>query len=405
MISIIALLLVAGCADVKAIQKVGDFGTAFGASPDEQKAIDWFKTTYGDPMANNDKPARFVEPMITSGISDKNLPVDKVTTFPVSGGSVYFFVIYDNFQKGDPIKVSWTYLENGKEVTSVKQEAGGDFGRFIVEFQKPDTGWGKGKQRITVTGDGATASVDFAIGDVLQTKPLPYNPAGGATGQQGVTTNSSSVNGGSIAARAAPTNILDTGSMKAGCPPGQVVCDGKCVDLRSDDINCGVCHKECDESFKCKNGICVINCDPGQTDCNGHCVDLKSDIKNCGTCGTICEKEYSFSYPVCRETGSCGWDCYTGYKKIFGPENLGHYGCVLESDVIDSNSQAHHRDMTHCSDDLSDAFKYWCDDRCVPVNHDDDNCGFCGRKCPWGSKCVSPAMCCSLLGVCGPPPP
>jgi hypothetical protein len=190
---IISLLLIAGCADVKVTQKVGDFGTTFGASSEEQKAIDWFKTTYGDPTTNNDQPARFIEPLITSGLSDKNMPVDKVTTFPVSGGSVYFFVIYDNFRKGDPITVNWTYLENGREVTSVQQQAGGDFGRFIVEFQKPDTGWGKGKQRITVTGNGTTANVEFVIGDALQTTPLPYNPASGVTGQSGNVTPVSAV--------------------------------------------------------------------------------------------------------------------------------------------------------------------------------------------------------------------
>lgn len=182
-ICIVFLLLTAGCADIKATQKVGDFGTAFGASLEEQKAIDWFKTSYGDPTTNNDQPPHFVEPMITSGISDKNLPVDKVTTFPVNGGSVYFFVIYDNFKRGDPISVNWTYLENGREVTHVQQQAGGDFGRFIVEFQKPDSGWGKGKQRITITGDGKTTNVEFALGDSLQTTPLPYNSSAGAAGQ------------------------------------------------------------------------------------------------------------------------------------------------------------------------------------------------------------------------------
>ena len=138
--SLIALLLVAGCADIAAKQKVGDFGTAFGTSSEEQGAINWFITTYGDPRTNNDQPPRFIEPMITSGVDSNNLPTNKVTTFPVDGGSVYFFVIYDNFQKGDPITVTWTYLENGKQVSTVQQLAGGDFGRFIVEFQKPDSG-------------------------------------------------------------------------------------------------------------------------------------------------------------------------------------------------------------------------------------------------------------------------
>ena len=102
---IVLLVLARGCANVTAKQKVGDFGTAFGTSCDEQKAIDWFKTTYGDLLSNNDQPARFLEPLITTALSTNNMPIDKVTTFPVSGGSVYFFVIYDNFKKDDPITV------------------------------------------------------------------------------------------------------------------------------------------------------------------------------------------------------------------------------------------------------------------------------------------------------------
>ena len=345
-ISIITLLLVAGCADVKAIQKVGDFGTAFGASPDEQKAIDWFKTTYGDPMANNGKPARFVEPMITSGISDKNLPVDKVTTFPVSGGSVYFFVIYDNFQKGDPIKVSWTYLENGKEVTSVKQEAGGDFGRFIVEFQKPDSGWGKGNQRITVTGDGATASVDFTIGDVLQTKPLPYNPAvgSGAGGGSGAGVSSqfetpamTPIPPGMTDMKSINNSVIGSGPDKVStqsllsvkekepmvkpdlginCIAGFAKCGNNCVDLKTNVNNCGKCGNTCNlanAESSCSNGKCVIkkcsrgvpdpaamfltnfeNCDNNPL--NGCEADLGVDVNNCYSCGNVCPNERPICY-------------------------------------------------------------------------------------------------------------
>jgi len=179
MCTLIILLLTAGCADISLQKKVGDFGTAFGASPREQKALDWFTTTYGDPRTNNDQPPRFIEPMITTALDADNLPTNKVTTFPADGKSVYFFVIYDNFQKGDPITVTWTYLANGKVVTTAQQQAGGDFGRFVAEFQKPDSGWGSGAQEIVVSGNGTTAKVDFTIGDALQTAPLPYNATTG----------------------------------------------------------------------------------------------------------------------------------------------------------------------------------------------------------------------------------
>jgi hypothetical protein len=395
---IIIMMLVAGCADVSAKQKVGDFGTAFGATADEQKAIDWFKATYGDPTMNNDKPARFVEPLVTTGLSDKNLPVDKVTTFPVSGGSVYFFVIYDNFKKGDPITVSWTYLENGKEVTTVKQEAGGDFGRFIVEFQKPDSGWGKGKQRITVSGDGATATVDFAIGDTLGTVPLPYNPAAGsgtASGSTGQTTNNPP--------SGAPT-----------CAAGSILCNDRCAYLKNDRDNCGSCGNKCPSGNYCKDSQCCYTdrvpgglgwdvtkefckstptsvytevrpttiittmtlspdvdkkllsdtkskavpdskgalmsqqglCPYGQSDCNGKCIDLKNDPFNCGSCDNKCSLDHAAYY--CKN-GQC---------------TIGN--CIPLYADCDKNP------ANGCEVDTYD---------------DPDNCGSCGIKCSEGQKC------------------
>gem|GEM_PF-4233726 len=212
-VGIILLLLTAGCADVTSTQKVGDFGTTFGASSEEQKAIDWFKATYGDPLTNNDKPARFVEPLVTTGVDSHPLPVDKVVMFPQSGGSIYFFVIYDNFKKGDSITVSWLYVENGRVVTTVEKQASGDFGRFIVEFQKPDSGWGKGKQKLTISGNGATASVDFTIGDTLKTIPLPYTPGSGSSGASSEASTGSS----SLTGRVTPSvTAFDTGGLGMG---------------------------------------------------------------------------------------------------------------------------------------------------------------------------------------------
>jgi hypothetical protein len=175
LIIIIAMVV----APVHAALGINGTGIPPDLTGEKLQAATWFIRTYGDPRTNNDHPARFIEPMITSGLDQDNLPTNKVTTFAVSGGSVYLFVIYDNFRKGDTLTASWTYLENGREVASIRQEAGGDFGRFMVEFQRPDSGWGRGKQRITVTGGGTTENVDFTIGDALQTTPLPYDLSSG----------------------------------------------------------------------------------------------------------------------------------------------------------------------------------------------------------------------------------
>jgi hypothetical protein len=355
-VGIIVLMLASGCADVTAKQKVGDFGTAFGATADEQKAIDWFKATYGDPTTNNDKPARFVEPMITSGLSDKNLPKDKVTTFPVSGGSIYFFVIYDNFKKGDPIEVSWTYLENGKVVTTVKQQAGGDFGRFIVEFQKPDSGWGKGKQRITVTGDGATASVDFVIGDALQTTPLPYNPtAGQTTGKDTLTTT------------IAPTRTPLQGS-DCNITRGAGMCDGHtCTYLMADNANCGACGFPCPEGLTCSQGKCrdnkgLVTCPSGEADCGGVCAELKTNPYHCGTCETRCTSGQTCVEGVCTS------------------------GLATTFTTVTTGGQA--SGVATCP-----AGQTLCNNMCTDLQSDKDNCGACGVKAGARYNCEGGRLC------------
>jgi len=296
-LGIITLLLTAGCADVTTTQKVGDFGTVFGSSSEEQKAIDWFKSTYGDPTTNDGDAPRFIEPLITSGISDKKLPVDKVTVFPASGGSVYFFVIYDNFAKGDPITVRWTYLETGKDVTWVQEAAGGDFGRFIVEFQKPDTGWGKGRQRMSVKGEGATADVEFTIADKLTTVPLPYNP---------VTAQATTVT--------TITTTAPTTPATASCNAGFQMCSGTCRNILEDKNNCGSCGFVCPDingQSSCVAGLCrVAACNSGWGDCNhisgdGCEANFMTDVRNCGSCGNWCPRRASDNaIPYCTQ-GYC----------------------------------------------------------------------------------------------------
>jgi hypothetical protein len=333
-----------------------------------------------------------VEPLVTTGLSDKNLPVDKVTTFLVSGGSIYFFVIYDNFKKGEPITVSWVYLENGKEVTSVKQEAGGDFGRFIVEFQKPDTGWGKGKQRITVTGNGATATVDFAIGDTLATTPLPYDPAAG--------TGSSSESGIPDMTPVSP-GVVGTNSVRN-------------TDTRVSQREESVVSSSGNARLSGNPGMATIvttqaamiaypgPCPNGQTMCNGKCTDLKKDIRNCGACGTICKAGYPHSNPVCGENGTCTIECDSGYIKH---GNL----CYLESVFTSLSGYSSSSSCNPGSGQLSieDAItKNWvsCDGHCTNPYNDAENCGGCGKKCPMEvHMCIGGYTCCMPDKGCLPP--
>jgi len=84
------------------------------------------------------------------------------------------------------------------------------------------------------------------------------------------------------------------------CPPGLTYCDRQCVDLSSDDSNCGTCGNICGVPGSkvhvglCSYGTCAFSCSTGWADCNGNprdgCeVNTMSDPQNCGGCGVICD--------------------------------------------------------------------------------------------------------------------
>lgn len=67
-------------------------------------------------------------------------------------------------------------------------------------------------------------------------------------------------------------------------------CNGKCVNFKNDDRNCGSCGNACDNDKVCHNGKC--ECHGSKPDeCSGKCVNLKSDKQNCGDCGKVCSQD------------------------------------------------------------------------------------------------------------------
>ncbi|KAI3711145.1 hypothetical protein L2E82_41019 [Cichorium intybus] len=57
--------------------------------------------------------------------------------------------------------------------------------------------------------------------------------------------------------------------------PGPDCCKKKCVNVMTDNMNCGLCGKKCKYSEIC---------------CKGKCVNPRSDKKHCGSCGNKCTK-------------------------------------------------------------------------------------------------------------------
>nr|XP_011457947.1 PREDICTED: stigma-specific STIG1-like protein 1 [Fragaria vesca subsp. vesca] len=71
---------------------------------------------------------------------------------------------------------------------------------------------------------------------------------------------------------------------KAAGSVGRDCCKKKCVDLKTDRVNCGKCGKKCKYSEIC---------------CKGKCLKSMSDKKNCGSCNNKCKKGSSCVYGMC----------------------------------------------------------------------------------------------------------
>jgi hypothetical protein len=127
------------------------------------------------------------------------------------------------------------------------------------------------------------------------------------------------------------------------CTGGTTNCSGKCVDVKIDALNCGLCGKACTAGQICNNGTCQLLCSGGTTNCNGLCVDVKVDPNNCGTCGKVCTTGQTCTNSVCTASGcqnpvpttlfsegfannSQGWTLGTEWQVAAAKVSIGGYG-------------------------------------------------------------------------------
>lgn len=145
---------------------------------------------------------------------------------------------------------------------------------------------------------------------------------------------------------------------------GDSICSNACVDLTSDEGNCGTCAKKCTTSVAgatstCVSRSCQVSCtDSSQTLCNGTtCANIHgSDNANCGGCGKACSTALPSEVASCSG-GSCQVSCSTA-------------------------------SLTMCSNG------------CFNTQNDQHNCGQCGHDCFSGA--CSGGKCQSWI-VTGPP--
>ena len=87
---------------------------------------------------------------------------------------------------------------------------------------------------------------------------------------------------------------------------GFIECSAACVDVNTDEANCGACGSACNQGEVCQTGICTLSCAGGTTACGGVCADVNTDEANCGACGSACNQG-----EVCQ-TGICSLSCAGG---------------------------------------------------------------------------------------------
>ncbi|KAK9064163.1 hypothetical protein SSX86_015543 [Deinandra increscens subsp. villosa] len=66
--------------------------------------------------------------------------------------------------------------------------------------------------------------------------------------------------------------------------PGPDCCNKKCVNVKTDKQNCGLCGKKCKHQEIC---------------CKGKCVNVMTDKKHCGGCNNRCKKGNSCMRGMC----------------------------------------------------------------------------------------------------------
>ncbi|GAB4195937.1 MAG: hypothetical protein OHK0013_02640 [Sandaracinaceae bacterium] len=109
------------------------------------------------------------------------------------------------------------------------------------------------------------------------------------------------------------SEICADGVCRLTCPPGQIACEGECIDPSSDRTHCGatapgcVGGTECAAGELCAVGTCATSCPEGLYACGGRCIDPFSDFTYCGvgpdcTGGTTCLAGESCAFGVCSTT-------------------------------------------------------------------------------------------------------
>jgi formylglycine-generating enzyme len=99
-------------------------------------------------------------------------------------------------------------------------------------------------------------------------------------------------------------------------------CNGTCIDPNTNNQHCGAtasCDADagtvgvvCASGYVCSGAKCGLSCQTGLVNCSGMCVNLNSDNSNCGACGHACPGESTCHSGVCSASCAVPLTCAAG---------------------------------------------------------------------------------------------
>ncbi|HTB58830.1 MAG TPA: glycosyl hydrolase family 8, partial [Polyangia bacterium] len=169
-----------------------------------------------------------------------------------------------------------------------------------------------------------------------------------------------------------------SGGTGSPCVSGQMQCGTtSCLNLQSDNQNCGTCGQVCGSGSTCTAGSCV--CTGGFVSCGGTCVQSSPD--HCGASCTACP-----SGDVCDSTGTCSSTCTSGTKCMdgtcSGPANAADCGTCGNACGSGSSCVSGICGCTVSGQQL-------CSGSCIDTTSNAGNCGSCGHACASGQTCTN----------------
>ena len=189
---------------------------------------------------------------------------------------------------------------------------------------------------------------------------------------------------GSINRQCGPKEICTQGKCQDSCLPGEVVCDGSCINPNTSKDFCGAdasCNSyiPCSALENCINGKCAQSSCPNTSESlctvNGQkiCVNIHgNNLNHCGACGAVCSDKDTAKASGCNQ-GKCTYTC-----------NQSMVNCGSSTEPMCLSSEQLKSDPLHCGN---------CNTQCK----DNELCqnGKCiistctGNTCLYNNSCIN----------------